>query len=192
MPIHAQTYPPLGKVTVLDRDVLDLTAVLKVPHSQPGSPPQWEASLWYSVDGAADWSEARLSPCPEACPLQRQDSVTTRLYFRSSFTFKHSLTFTLKYRSDRADDWTWVRDEFNLEDGTVVRQSSAGASEDITVELPHLGAEWEIEKRHCDVASLWRLQAGVPRPCPGRGDPDEDTSTIRNFQLGLPRKPVLR
>ncbi|KAF3342470.1 hypothetical protein VdG2_09430 [Verticillium dahliae VDG2] len=121
-----QSYPPLGQVTQVQRGLISFSVILEVPQARQEE--SWQVSLWQSSD-AADWVETPTSLVPpETAPTTLGSSTegVARLFFNAVIDAQASLQFTLKFRHGEHEPWRWTRDEFGLNDGHVIVNTSSG------------------------------------------------------------------
>jgi hypothetical protein len=161
------TYPPLGQVTQLRTSEVGITAVLEVQESDASSP--WEVALWHSHPaGEAQWIEHRLSLSnPDAIPSDLQaTSDVSRLYFDGKVTLKSSMTFTVKFRAGPDQDWRWIRDEADMDEGTIILNDNTD-QKDTETGIPDLIAgfnpelKWQPHMSQCPGTRLWSVEAPV-------------------------------
>jgi len=133
------TFPPLGRITIVppSRKQFEFTVVVESSTSLPEQP--WEVAIWYDHStcygtGGEDW---------RALPLQKVDINPTVLYdnrenrlYRCTFegnlptpfpvegkTYKgRKVSFTVRYRINSNEAWTWVKDNFATGDGVLILQ----------------------------------------------------------------------
>ncbi|KAH7156292.1 glycoside hydrolase superfamily [Dactylonectria macrodidyma] len=177
-----QSYPPLGQVTPVQGKDVFLAAILEVPASRATEP--WEVTVWHSVDGS-EWRELRLHPVEGSQTPQTLQSLPesmTQLYFASSFAFDSTAQFTLKFRHGPQEEWRWIRDEQDLDDGWVVQPSIGITSDTLTDLIPNFNTDgWRVSPcpSECPDTVLWALEATIP---PAEGD----NSTYKDISVGTP------
>lgn len=188
MKAQLQSYPPLGQVTILQDAEPIVTAVLEIDKSRGNEP--WEVSLWYSSD-EADWTDLCLQSSGNERAFQALDvppsENTVRLYFTSKLCFKKSIHFTLKFRHNESEDWRWIRDEYGLNDGIIVKNSDEAASEKLSDLIPDLNTEWKVSScvSQSPGTRVWALEVPIP---PANGD----DSNYKDIAIGTPWGSFLR
>lgn len=133
------TFPPLGGVTIVSpsRQQFEFTVVIESSTSLPQQP--WEVAIWY--DHATCYGSNNKEW--RALPLTKTDVTPTMLYdnrdsklhryaFEGSLptpfpaeakTYKgRKVPFTVRYRINPDEEWTWVWDVFGSSDGEVILQ----------------------------------------------------------------------
>ncbi|KAK5949185.1 hypothetical protein OHC33_009726 [Knufia fluminis] len=190
------TFPPLGRVTIVppSRKQFEFTVVVESSTSLPEQP--WEVAIWYdhaTCYGAVgeDW---------RALPLKKVDINPTVLYDNREnslhrYTFEGNLptpfptagktykgrqvSFTVRYRINPNEAWTWVKDNFATGDGELILQpppdpNYLGGS---PVEL-HKG--WHTRKLASEApeARLYSLESSTTIPY------DEDDAVEEHKVLG--------
>lgn len=188
MTAQLQSYPPLGQVTPLREDEVVFTAILDAP--QVPSNGSWETSLWHSVDGR-DWTDLPLEPVEDVRAPRSLDlsvpETTSRFYFSSKLIFEKCVQFTLKFRHSSSGEWRWIRDEYGLDDGTIVKSLGGVASDRLSDLIPDLNARWKVSSciSQSPGTQVWALEAPIPPA-------DGDDSTYKDLTIGTPWGSYLR
>ncbi|KAI5467333.1 glycoside hydrolase superfamily [Mariannaea sp. PMI_226] len=176
-----QTYPPLGQATLVQTHSSSLVAILDVPNSQEAG--SWEVCAFLSIDGSK-WKDIILLPVDDGLVPQTLQSLSesvSRLYFSAPLAFNNCVQFTLKFRYHQNDDWKWIREEQGIDDGWIIRPSTAPES-DIFSLIPDLNVnEWTISSclSQSPGTNVWALEASVPPA-------DGDSSTFKDIRIGNP------
>ncbi|OAA62064.1 raffinose synthase protein [Niveomyces insectorum RCEF 264] len=202
------TYPSLGQVNqVASGDPVTFYAVLETTDNDH----QWEVVLWHSAadddEGGGStgaWTATQLRPIDDAatrakfCVLQDDLAPSTvRQYYHAQVRVRGLLHFTVKFRqavSGGGRDgtpWRWVRDEQDIDDGTVVVNAGAnrtswplwmggagaagaslhpttttgsGGSESLVDLVGQLNPAWSVTSplSQCPGTQLWALEVTVP------------------------------
>lgn len=133
------TYPPLGGVTIVppSRKQFEFTVVIESSTSLPEQP--WEVTIWYDYStcygtNTNEWRGLSLQRTKNN-PALIYDNRNTGLYryaFEGSLptpfpaearTYKgRKVPFTVRYRINPQEEWTWVWDSFGTSDGEVILQ----------------------------------------------------------------------
>lgn len=181
MKVCIQSYPPLGQVTLIQRNEVTLTCLLEIPNFRAIEP--WEVSLWHSVDGS-EWQDMGLhrmdgSQTPRS--LQEPSESTSRFYFSTTLSLKTSIQFTLRFRHGPDEEWRWIRDEQGLKDGSVVTTSASVGSDELLKLIPDLNNEWTVSSRVSQSPGtlLWALETPISAV-------KEDNSTYKDIEIGTP------
>ncbi|CRK48401.1 hypothetical protein BN1723_007998 [Verticillium longisporum] len=184
-----QSYPPLGQVTQVQRGLISFSVILEVPQARQEE--SWQVSLWQSSD-AADWVETPTSLVPpETAPTALGSSTegVARLFFNTVIDAQASLQFTLKFRHGENEPWRWTRDEFGLNDGHVIVNTSSVRSLPGNLEdhIKGLNPAWQVEflTSQAPRTRLWSLQAPVPAS-------KDDRSSVLDLSIGIPWGQPLR
>jgi hypothetical protein len=186
-PVLLQTYPLLGQVLCTKDESVEIQAILKVPRAQGRE--EWDVSLWYSAD-KSEWSESRFHEVDAGLQpqsLQSPSESTIDIYFTTTVAFKSSVNFTVRFRSESHQAWTWVRDEYGFGDGVVVRSAPPSASTEIPDLIKDLNTAWRTKERVCESprTRLWSLESTVR--CSER-----DLSSFSTIRIGTPWGSFLR
>lgn len=188
MGASVSVYPPLGQVTQVQKDKVQVIALLEVPNDQVAQP--WDLALWHSA-GDEDWTETSLSPTDQTpSTLQTVDDRVSRLWFQGQVCVKSLLHFTVKFRAGPDQEWRWLRDEQGVGDGTIIVNSvltTSALPDDFSEILK--GFDSDIKVNTCRSQSpgtrLWALEAKVDAA-------QGEESTYKDINLGLPWGGFLR
>lgn len=176
-----QSHPPLGQVTRVGDEALQLIVVLQAPaHPRPVA---WQVASWHSVD-KAEWTETLLSRVPaEKTPrcLQDDPEAKDNVFFAAPLSFKSHVQFTLKFRVGESEEWRWIRDDHGLEDGHVVRKAADYTGDSVADLIPSLSGEWRVAEllSQSSRSRLWSLEAAVPAA-------QVDESGSKDVEIGFP------
>lgn len=133
------TFPPLGQVTIVppSRKQFEFTVVIESSTSLPEQP--WEVAIWYDHGtcygtGTDEWRALGLRKV-DTNPTMLYDSRDNKLH---TYTFEGNLptpfpaeartykgrkvSFTVRYRINPDEAWTWVHANFGTSDGEVILQ----------------------------------------------------------------------
>lgn len=188
MGASVSVFPPLGQITQVQKEKIQLIALLEVPNDQANQP--WELALWHAA-GDNNWSETPLSATDRIpSTLQAIDDRISRSWFQCEISVKSLLNFTVKFRAGPDKEWRWLRDEQGMEDGTIILKTGLTTSalpDDFTEILK--GYDSEITVNPCRSQSpgtrLWTVEANVDAA-------QGDDSTYKDINLGLPWGGFLR
>ncbi|KAJ4164429.1 hypothetical protein LMH87_006105 [Akanthomyces muscarius] len=180
MQIRVQTLPRLGDVTTVKAKTHPISAVLEVPNHFAHA--DWQVCLWHSTDGN-EWEGLDLAPATEeeeAVDLELSASLS-RLHFRAELPFNKSIQFTIKFRHTLDQPWIWTNQEYGIEDGYVVSEDTAAASQKLEDLIPNLSSEWSIStlRSQAPETSLWSLTTKIA-PC------SADKSSFKDVEIGTP------
>lgn len=189
MKANVFSYPPLGRVTQLKDKTFQFTALLEVENDYMKDP--WEVAVWHSEDG--DWEETLLSPASDGdfpTSLQATKPSKTLLYFRTPFFVSSLMTFTLKFRNDPNQPWTWSRDASGVTDGLVLLnlEDSLHRTDENLGDIIHgLNSELSVKTAASQTPNtqLWTVKADV-------SPAQEDRSAYADVELGTPWGGALR
>lgn len=188
MKAQLQSYPPLGQVTILQDDEVIVTAVLEIDKARGHEP--WEVSLWFSLD-EADWVDLCLQPSGNEQNFQALNvpasENTVRLYYTSRLFVEKSIHFTLKFRHNESEHWRWIRDEYGLNDGIIIKSSDEAVSEKLSDLIPDLNTGWKVSScvSQSPETRVWALESPIPRA-------NGDDSTYKDIVVGTPWGSFLR
>ena len=132
-------YPPLGSVTIVppSRKQFEFTVVIESSTSLPEVP--WEVAIWYDHStcygtNTEEWRALTLQRTT-VLPSMLCDNRDTKLHryvFEGNLptpfpaearTYKgRKVKFTVRYRINPDQEWTWVWDTFGTSDGEVILQ----------------------------------------------------------------------
>ncbi|KAJ9652034.1 hypothetical protein H2198_008735 [Neophaeococcomyces mojaviensis] len=184
-------YPPLGSVTVVppSRKQFEFTVVIESSASLPEQP--WEVAIWYDhstcyATNTGEWRALSLQKA-ETPPTLLYDNRGTKLYrhaFEGSLptpfpeeprTYKGRMVpFTVRYRINANEEWTWVHENFGTSDGQVILQPP--------LDKDYLGAGpvelkdwWHTRKLRSEApgASLYSFESSATIPYNGTDAKDE-------------------
>jgi len=185
-------YPPLASATVVppSRKQFEFTVVVESSESLPDQP--WEVAIWYDhstcyATNTGEWA---------ALPLRKADTPPTLLYdsrggdklYRHAFegslqtpfpeeprTYKGRMVpFTVRYRINPHENWTWVQESFGISDGQVILQPP--------LDKDYLGAGpvelkdgWHIRKLRSEApgATLYSFESSASIPYNADGAKEE-------------------
>ncbi|KAK5090291.1 hypothetical protein LTR05_000463 [Lithohypha guttulata] len=133
------TFPPLGGVTIVppSRKHFEFTVVVESSTSLPDQP--WEVAIWYdhaTCYGTSndEWRALALNKTNVTPTMlcDNRESGLHRYTFEGSLptpfpaearTYKgRKVRFTVRYRINSNEHWTWVHDVFGTSDGEVILQ----------------------------------------------------------------------
>lgn len=181
-------YPPLGQITQVRKETVEVTALLEVPKDKAEQP--WEVALWHAA-GDDDWVETLLSPTQKTpSTLQHVDDGVIRLWFDGQVSVKSLVNFTVKFRSGPDEQWKWIRDEHGAADGTIILTTDttvAALPDDFSKILQGADSALKITscRSQCPGTKLWTLEASVDAAA-------GEKSTYKDINLGLPWGGFLR
>lgn len=188
MGASVSVFPPLGQVTQVPKDKVQLTALLEVPNDQAHQP--WELALWHAA-GDDNWTETSMSSTDKVpSTLQPVDDRISRFWFQCEVSVQSLLNFTVKFRAGPDQEWRWLRNEQGMEDGTIIVKSgltTAALPDDFSEILR--GYDSDIKVHACRSQSpgtrLWAVEASVDAA-------QGEDSSYKDFNLGLPWGGFLR
>lgn len=190
MGASVSVYPPLGQVTQVQKENIQVTALLEVPTDQAQQ--SWEVALWHSTGGSQDeWVETPLLPTEKTpSTLQNIDSSVSRSWFSGQLSVQSLINFTVKFRSGSDQEWRWSRDEQGFSDGTIVVNTTTTTSalpDDFSEILQGYdsGISVRSTQSQCPGTRLWTIETHVE---PAKGD----DSTFTDVTLGVPWGGFLR
>lgn len=194
MGASVSVFPPLGQVTQVQSENVQVTVLLEVPADQAQQ--AWEVALWCCSAGDNDddndvWASTPLTPTQKTpSTLQHVDGSKSRLWFECRVKVTSLLNFTVKFRSGPHEDWRWVRDEQGMGDGTIVVNSTpttAALPDDFgSILLGHdPGIKVKPTQSQCPGTRLWTIEAHAEA---AKGD----DSTFTDVNLGVPWGGFLR
>ncbi|KAL9611883.1 MAG: hypothetical protein Q9167_003497 [Letrouitia subvulpina] len=184
--------PPLGQITVVppNQNIVEFTVLLESSKSFPKQ--GWETVLWHDGHEKQEWAELALEENHhDAHPVRKlslnsaQLSKVYRRYFSGHVSRPKTgepIHFTLKFRTSSSDNWRWVREHCNAQDGTICFQPR-----DMPKELKDYLQDYSSALSVASVESqtphtkLWSLKASV-KAAEGKTSGYADTS------LGTPRE----
>jgi len=180
--LRLHSFPPLGRVSQTDSQSVAFSVVLEVGDLDGDKP--WEVCVWHSSGDESIWEETILSSTPENdSPTCLSTSNGKQLFYCISLPISRSLHFTLKFRSDPAQPWSWVRDRLSLDDGLVL--SNAGTLYQVEDNLSDVIQGLNPVLKVSCVASqtprtqLWTIEAAAGPAC-------DAESAYTDLELGNP------
>lgn len=188
MGASVSVFPPLGQVTQVQKENVQVTALLEVPTDQANHP--WEVALWHSTGDDA-WAETGLSPAIKTpSTLQALDDSVSRLWFQGHIAVNSLLNFTVRFRSGSDQEWRWARDEQGMGDGTIVVNSvltTDALPDDFGSILKGYDTSIQVKpaQSQCPGTRLWTIEASVEA---AKGD----DSAFTDVNLGVPWGGFLR
>lgn len=191
MGASVSVYPPLGQVTQVQKETVQVTVLLEVPTDQAQQ--SWEIALWHSSQGQGqdEWAETRLASTEKTpSTLQNVDISVSRLCFSGQLSVQAQVNFTVKFRSGSDQDWRWSRDEQGFSDGTIVVNTTTTASalpDDFSEILQGYDSQIHVRstQSQCPGTRLWTVEAHAE---PAKGE----DSTFTDVNLGVPWGGFLR
>lgn len=180
--------PPLGQVTQVQKENVQVTALLEVPTDQANH--AWEVALWHSTEDDA-WAETGLAPTNKTpSTLQTLDRSVSRLWFQGHIAVQSLLNFTVRFRSGSDQEWRWARDEQGMGDGTIIVNSiltTDALPDDFGSVLKGHDSSIQVKssQSQCPGTRLWTIEANVEA---AKGE----HSTFTDVNLGVPWGGFLR
>ncbi|KAI0190911.1 raffinose synthase Sip1 [Xylaria flabelliformis] len=183
MVLGLHSYPPLGRVSLVKSQVISFSVLVEVTDHDAEEP--WEICLWHS-SGEQPWKETILSSTPiTASPTFLQQGSPNRqcLSYSVDVPIASSLHFTLKYRSNPTQPWTWARDKLGIDDGLVLLnvECQSPLADDLSSVIQGLNPELKVRSVSSQTprTRLWTIQAAVTPA-------SNDRSAYANIELGIP------
>jgi hypothetical protein len=176
------SFPPLGRVSQTDSQSVAFLVVLEVDDLDGDKP--WEVCIWHSSGDEPIWEETILSCTPENGPPTRLfTSNGKQLFYHVSLPISRSLHFTLKFRSDPAQPWSWARDCLSLEDGLVLANAGTmySAKHDLSDVIQGLNPALKVSSVASQTprTQLWTIEAAAGPAC-------DAESAYTDVELGNP------
>ena len=185
--VRVQTYPPLGRVTIVKDGHVNFTAVLNQARRAEGQ--DWQVALWHQID-EGEWSELLLQrsrTSDEPHNLQSSSVDQQRQFYSNHLTFRSTVQFTLKYRLGDVEEWEWVGDGRKLSDGHVLMRSTTYMSDNLLDIIPDQNSTWATTSlmSQSPKTNLWSLETVIPAA-------NGDTSSYGQVDIGTPWTSYLR
>ena len=206
MRAFVSTFPPLGRVTVVDQPTSanlnpngpactgTFSAMLEVDESRAKD--HWQLSVWYS--GGGEWREVPMERIPPTArnltTLQvfKSESKPYKIYFRAALPTHLALSFTIKFRNGDDHAWKWVKDHQGAEDGLIIlksvtSQNSISSSLRDYVEDLNPALEYRNHQSQSPGTTIWSVEVPI------EASKDIDPS-IKDVKFGIPwgRQKLLR
>ncbi|KAI1811300.1 glycoside hydrolase family 36 protein [Poronia punctata] len=181
--VGLHSYPPLGRVSqsTTSQDI-SFSAVLAVADDDR----PWEVCVWHSSgEEGSPWEETSLSPAAEIdrpsqlpCPDPKGNR---RLFYHASLPRRNCSHFTLKFRPDPTQAWSWAKDHLGLDDGLVLPPFTLGQDNDLSDVIHGLNPLLKVKSVASQTprTQLWTVEAPV-------GPATTDESGYANVELGTP------
>jgi hypothetical protein len=175
--------PPLSQVTLVKGATVEFTVLLET--DEPQGAETWEISLWYSRGD--EWHESPLSPSANPA-VSRITSSSTGLtshcfYFKTKLEAVPILFFTIKFRSNPDQPWSWVNDHQRTTDGTIILEPKIARLkfEDLNDIIKDLNPIFKIRKVMSETpnTSVWSVTTQVEAA-------NGDESTFADIKFGMP------
>jgi hypothetical protein len=185
MGVAISSYPPLGQVTQVKTNNIHFTVLLEVGNDDATQP--WQVALWCSTNESTIWTTRELVSSEDESAFSSTNIVNSdkaRLYFRGTHNVPSISSFTIKYRKNSLEDWSWVKDDQSMDDGTIIvnPEDVIGCSSTPFSDIfNHLdpGIRVRSTMSQSPATELWTLEVGVG-PAHGEGAGSAD------FRLGKP------
>ncbi|KAI6246211.1 putative galactinol--sucrose galactosyltransferase 6 [Erysiphe necator] len=181
------SYPPLGKVSVIDSTSIVFFVLLEVDNTSQGL--EWQVSLSHSDLETEDWIEEPLTFVQNisdqfiAFPGIKSKLELRKLYFTATFSVNHTFKFTIKFRKNIENYWKSSRD-LNTSDGIIVIKPKSQENVDL-FGLNHYihGLDPLFQTKKCSEKNhnnfLWYIEAPVEAA-------DGEISRIKDIEIGTP------
>lgn len=183
MVLGLRTFPPLGRVSQVNSQVICFSVLLEVADHDAEEP--WEICLWHS-SGQQPWEETMLSSALKTDSpafLQRGALKNQHLSYNAAIPMTSSLHFTIKYRSGPTQPWIWARDELGIDDGLVILnvEGQRPLADDLSSIIRGLNPELKVRSVASQTprTQLWTIQAAVTSA-------SDDRSAYADLELGTP------
>lgn len=195
--VRLSCLPPLGQATIVsaEQSSVDITVCLATHGSDTPliSPPQ--VAVWHNHNGEHEWTALECTvatPDDSSLLFGTKQTTDSAVWYSASLTglpkHGHAVSFTFRFRASEADDWTWVKDAYGLQDGILCYQTQdlrkhsthaitdffSGFSDDIKV---------QSERAQTSNTQLYSLSADVVA---SKGD----DSGYTHHKLGVAKRTV--
>ena len=148
MDVKLTCTPPLGQVTIIHRHQHSVRFTVLLETDRDSGHP--EVSLWHNHNGEHDWNELPLQSTSsdmkgvlivKRTEKEQTNSTARRTWYNAELTglpkHAHAVSFTLKFRDNSKDSWSWAKDSTGVQDGTLLYQACADFAKHTNYDLPH-------------------------------------------------------
>lgn len=147
----------------------------------------WEVQLWHNLHDPLKWENLDFKPAtPRLCLSQTElASKLRRQWFTTTLEGNPSsprpVSFTVKFRAHRRDNWKWVQSQSGTRDGRLLYQENEIKRQDLKHYINDIDSNLNIKQEQSDTpdAAIWSVTAPAK---PAKGE----ESGFTEYSLGIP------